>query len=154
LHFSSCPAAIPWRVRAIVVNAVECEFWVWPPSHIGKKIDIIVPTWVNRYASAAVVFVGLALRVVASLAQSVPCFVFRCNGMADGVPVFDGKSHSETTAGFSNSSLYIASKGDCYFSAVALTTESSKVVFGVKERKDKKAVETLVDNFNMFRHAR
>ena len=152
LHFPSRPTTIPLGIWTIVVDAVDSEFRIRTTAHVGEEVGVVVPTWIDRYASAAVVFVGFAFRVFASLAQSVPRFVFWRHCMADSVSVFDGVVHSETAAGFGNPSFHVASKSDGYFPAVALTTESSKIAFDVEEREDKELSETLVGKVNTFRH--
>ena len=152
LHFPSRPAAIPRGIGTIVVDAVEGELGTRTPAHVSKKVGVVIPARIDRYAATAVVFVGFAFRIFASLAQSIPRFVFRRHGMANGIAMLDGVIHSETSAGFSNSSFHVAGEDNGYFPAVTLTAESSKVAFDIEERKDKELSEALTGKINTFGH--
>lgn len=71
------PAAIIWRIRAVVVNAVDRVCWGWPWAHVGqerRKVAEPASTYEDPASS-----VGWKFRVVAPQAarlHSVPCPIF------------------------------------------------------------------------------
>lgn len=52
---SRSPSTIRWLIVAVVVDALECQFWR-PSSHIGEEIGEVQPTLADCDASASIVF--------------------------------------------------------------------------------------------------
>lgn len=74
----SRPAAILWRVRAIVVDAVYRHFGCGTRTHVGiKSFKALVPTLAYRNSSSAVAGVSLVLGILATPAHGGPNPIFR-----------------------------------------------------------------------------
>jgi hypothetical protein len=71
------PAAISWFVIAIIVSAIQCQFWMWTQSHISNKIAEIFPTFTHLDSSTTPVFPFCVVRICASLNHSSPNAIFR-----------------------------------------------------------------------------
>lgn len=89
---SDCgPAAILWRVRAIVVDAIDGVFrgWTWP--HIGqKRCELVAPSVAHGDAASAPVLVSGVGQIEASAAEVAPCLVFNRRAATPLVPVLCG----------------------------------------------------------------
>lgn len=71
LLYTGCPPAIFGAVRPVVVDAFNALVG-WLLSHIGKEVGKRLPPFADRDAAPAVVRVGFAGTVLASLPHGVP----------------------------------------------------------------------------------
>lgn len=76
LLFFGSPIAVFWGIRTVVISTFYTVFVTWTAAHIGKKIGVIVPAWIDRYASAAVVLILSAKDIAASTAKRAPRYPF------------------------------------------------------------------------------
>lgn len=67
LFFARCPLAVLWRVAFVIVNAFNRVFWRRLLSHISKKIGRIFPPIANGDTAPAILSIGAAFGVRASL---------------------------------------------------------------------------------------
>lgn len=71
LNCSGRPAAIIWRVRTFVVNAIQ-RVPHWSLSHIGEEVRELLPTLTHRNTATAVRGIRLVTRVGAPGEHAVP----------------------------------------------------------------------------------
>ncbi len=72
------PAAIPWRVWAIVVNAIQAMIDRWSWSHIGKKVlKRCSPSFANSDSTSTVSRVGAIVRFVTANVRLSPGMILR-----------------------------------------------------------------------------
>lgn len=65
LRGSGCPSAVFWRVRAVVIDAIQLMAW-WALAHVtNKRSEILSPRFADGNTSTAVVFIGRQGRAIA-----------------------------------------------------------------------------------------
>jgi hypothetical protein len=70
------PVAVVRFVIAAVVDPINRMFRRRPMAHVGEEIGVIAPTFANRNASGAVVFIAGAFGIIAPLANGNPSLPF------------------------------------------------------------------------------
>ena len=74
LNFSTNPAAVIWRIWALIVNAVNGHILFWY-THICDKIIKGMPSITNSDTSTAIVRPAFMVRAIATLVHSLPSVV-------------------------------------------------------------------------------
>ena len=67
-----CPAAIPWFVVSIVIDAIKLMLGACAASHVGKKILVFHPAFANSYSSTAPVFPIFTIAVTTAFTHRAP----------------------------------------------------------------------------------
>ena len=80
LLFGRSPAAISWLVVAVIVDAVEAMFGARASVHIGKKVDVIAPSFTNGDAATSVMLPLWVFWVAATIQHAAPRSIFWCLG--------------------------------------------------------------------------
>ena len=96
----TCPSAILWRIRAIVIDAVDFVLSSWRLPHVGQKRHEAIlsrPSFTDRYSASAIICIALSVGVGASRQHPVPEFVYA--GPGHPVPKFDCSSVASTAYG-------------------------------------------------------
>lgn len=116
LLFWGSPAAIGGRIRPIVVNTVE-RHADWRLSHVGKKVEEIIPPFTDGYASATPVFEARVLGVETPLPHCIPATVN--HGIFSCLSMFEVKFAPKTTAAGGLSPSQVPCRKEAFASAVA-----------------------------------
>ena len=76
LFSKSNPCTVLWTIISVYINSFNCQVVLVIRSFnpIGK-INIIIPFFTNFYTSSTVVFISKIIRILASLAHTLPNFV-------------------------------------------------------------------------------
>jgi hypothetical protein len=77
LFFVGGPSTIIGLIVAVVIDAIDTVFWAWTSSHIGKKINVVFPSFTYFDSSSSIKGVSLAIFIKASLAHATPDHPFR-----------------------------------------------------------------------------
>ena len=79
----ACPSAVLWRIRTIVVNAVNRIARAWARSHISiEGGEVRFPAVTHNNSAPAIVVICAMIRIVASGFHANPYLVFRELGQA------------------------------------------------------------------------
>ena len=155
LFFDCRPAAIPWGIRTIVIDAIKLVRGRWFSSHIGKEVFVKIPTRIHRYASASVALPILIAWAASSVTSARPSLPFwRAAGPITVASVFAPDSFI----------LFAAARLDVVVSEVesfndmivATVTKAQPVrvpAVCVSQRDDGQEIETLADEaFDLISH--
>ena len=74
----SGPAAIAWRVVAIIIDSVNRVCWRWTRTHVRKEVYEATPSLADLDAAPAVVLIAARRRLVAAFKHRNPRFILRC----------------------------------------------------------------------------
>jgi hypothetical protein len=78
LLFSRSPAAIFWRVVAVVVHAIKAEMLSRSSAHVREEIGEFAPALADANATAAVILETFHVGIAAPCMHRLPDAVFRC----------------------------------------------------------------------------
>ena len=76
LFFPCSPFAVIWGIPEIVIDALDCQFWVWTRAHIGVKILKDMPSFTDGNPAATVVLEGFMGGHITAPHHLVPYTVF------------------------------------------------------------------------------
>ena len=142
LFFFGTPVAIFRGIRTVIVSTLYAVFWTRAASHLGKKISVIVPAWIDRYASAAVVFVVFSIRIFASLMHSSPDYPFWRQAISVFVIRLAKAVFCPAPTRFRLSSSKIATKADQFVAAIASTKPTGLAMLNFCKGNNDKAFKT------------
>ena len=76
LFFRGRPTAVVAGIRTVVVNSIQRMLRHRFASHIGKKILVLVPLWINRDAAATIPLILGTVWIAATISHVFPCHIF------------------------------------------------------------------------------
>ena len=74
LFCTSSPSTIIWAIGSVIVDSIQRSLG-WRFAHVSNEIRIIKPAFAHHNSTPALVFVGRAALVIASLANVAPNFI-------------------------------------------------------------------------------
>jgi|SRR5580704_1477007 hypothetical protein len=143
LHFSSRPAAIPRGVRAIIVDAVDGELWIWAAAHVGKKVLVGIPARIDRDASAAVVAIVTMAWASTSRAYVNPRLPFWTSIVSMLGVRLTNTFKLKATASLRAFCFQMCSISDAFISAVAAAQPPRMSAGSVGKRENGQAAKAL-----------
>lgn len=141
-----CPAAVFWRVMAVIVYTIE-RVMRRPCAHVGIEGCEIFPTFANRYASATIACVTPGVRIGAARMHRCPSNEFAGDATLQSMPV------TNRAFPLSASTTLVSSKanhGDLHLAAtIAAASPNDTVAPARVERPDRnKKARPLARNIN------
>ena len=155
LFLNGSPAAIPWGVGAIIVDAVKLMQRGRLASHIGKEAFVDAPAWIYCDAASAIAFPILVLWIAAAITHTGPCFPFWSASSPIAVASIlssDGRVFG-AAAGLHVAVPQIVGRNDMLVAAVTAAKPVRIAVLCMSKRDDSQKIEALrCEVFDRVRH--
>lgn len=154
LLFWCGPSAILWRVRTVVVDAVQrCTSWPRPPI-TEKRLKRITPLSAHVDTTATVVGEVLMARPLASLLGRLPRVIFDCllSWMRGAVAPLRVSVQTSTTSGVSGSQMHSEDHHNRSALAPRAPFRAALVVLVAESFQDDQSAERAASHVNQWRH--